>query len=98
GKQQKEVERERRERDACEVFDELQNFVARVRVAGGGVNVDDERQQRYEVEQQRLARRAAEEREETDREIEKPDEAEDEIRVIDLQLGRVIRERQCFFA
>ena len=63
-----------------ELLRHLQELVAPVDVAGRRVDVDDEREQRDEVEEPALLRLSAEEREEADGEIEEADEAEDEIR------------------
>src|SRR5258708_40056851 len=89
---EKEVRRQRRKKDRGQLFDELQDFIGEVDVARRRVDVDDERQQRDEEEEGRLAPASAEECEETDGEIEKADETEDQVGVIDLQLGNEIGE------
>src|SRR5205814_9799830 len=82
--QQKEMQRERRQKNRRDLFDELEKFVAPVDVARGRVDVDDEREQRDEVEEPALGCAASEQCEETDGEIEEADEAEDQVRVVDL--------------
>ena len=91
-KDEEEVQRQRREDDRGEVFDQLQRLVERVDVAGRCVHIDDERQQRDEKEERRLAPAPSEEGEEPDGEIEKADEAEDQVGVVDLQLGDAVGE------
>src|ERR1019366_9615019 len=85
---EKEIQRQRRKKDRGQLFDELQDFVGEVDVARRRVDVDDERQQSDEEEEDRLATAATKECEKTDGEIKEADEAEDQVGVIDFQLGK----------
>jgi hypothetical protein len=90
--EEEEVQRQRRQENARQVLRHLQDFVAPVDVARRRVDVNDKRQQRDEVEESALLRLSSEEREQSNREIEEADEAEDEVRDVDLQLRRPIRD------
>src|SRR4051812_5193844 len=91
-KDEEEVERQRRQKNRREFFESLQHLVRGVDVAGRRVDVNNERQQRDEKEERRLRPPSSEQREDADGEVEKSDEAEDEVGVVDLQLGDEVRQ------
>src|SRR4029077_8604932 len=94
GKDEKEVQRQRRQQDRRQLFDELQHLVREIDVARRRVDVDDEREKRDKEEQRALLPSPAEQREETDGQIKKSDEAEDQVGVVDLQFRYPIGQPQ----
>ena len=98
GEQQKEIERQRRKENRRDFFDDLKELVAEVDVAGRRVHVHDEREQRDEIEQRALPPLPSKQSEEANRQIEESDEAEDQVRVVDLQFGHAVRQLQCLMS
>src|SRR5207237_753095 len=89
------VEGSERRRDGHEVvedqqIDVLEDLLREIDVPCPRVDVGDVREQRDKEEERAFLPSAAEQREETDSQIENPDEAEDQIRVVDLQFWHPI--------
>jgi hypothetical protein len=89
-KAQEEMKSKGREEDARHLLDHEQDLVRQVQLSRWRVDIHHEREQRDQVEERALPARPPEEREQPDRQIEKADEGQKQVLVLDLQRrGRV---------